>query len=74
MSDGQPTSCVILGGGGHARVLIDAFLASGGHGPVGILDQDPALWGKELLGVPVLGGDELLPQLVQQGGRRSDKP
>ena len=57
--------CVILGAGGHARVLIDSLKALG-ESPLGVLDRDPALWGRVLLGVPILGGDELLPQLVQQ--------
>jgi sugar O-acyltransferase (sialic acid O-acetyltransferase NeuD family) len=59
--------CVILGGGGHARVLIDCLLAQGGAIPRGVLDVDRALWGTELLGVPVLGGDDLLPRLAQEG-------
>lgn len=59
--------CLILGGGGHARVVIDALKASGGPQPVGILDEDHRLWGTECLGVPVLGGDELLPQLAKDG-------
>jgi sugar O-acyltransferase (sialic acid O-acetyltransferase NeuD family) len=48
--------------------LIDSLLSSGGvpeH--YGVLDQDRSLWGKEILGVRILGGDELLPQLASQG-------
>lgn len=59
--------CVILGGGGHARVLIDSLRASGVATPYAVLDRNRSLWGKELLGVPILGGDELLPELVSQG-------
>ena len=58
---------VILGGGGHARVLIDAVLAAGQPGPLAILDRNPSLWGMERLGVPILGGDELLPELARNG-------
>ena len=32
-----------------------------------VLDSNPALWGKDLFGVPILGGDDLLPELVGQG-------
>lgn len=49
-------SCAVFGGGGHARVLIDALLASGAGRPAAVLD--PALHGGKLLGVPVLGGDD----------------
>lgn len=59
--------CVILGGGGHARVLIDSVQASGAAKLYGILDPDRSLWGKDLMGVPVLGGDDLLRQLSQEG-------
>lgn len=59
--------CVILGGGGHAQVLVDCLHATGKVGLYGILDTDPALWGKELLDVPILGGDKLLPELLRQG-------
>ena len=59
--------CVILGGGGHAAVLIEGVRAAGGMELVGILDPDSALWGGELLGVPILGGDELLPSLAAAG-------
>ena len=59
--------CVILGGGGHARVLIDALLLIGQTVLHGILLPDESLWGTDVFGVPVLGGDELLPGLAEQG-------
>lgn len=59
--------CVILGGGGHASVLIDSMLVSGYAASFVVLDSNPALWGKDLLGVPIVGGDELLPALVKEG-------
>ena len=59
--------CVILGGGGHARVLIDCLQTSGVAEPYAILDSDPSKKGKELLGIPILGGDDLLPQLAGRG-------
>ena len=58
---------IILVGGGHARVLIESLQASGRSDVMCALDQNPSLWGKDLMGVPVLGGDDLLPELVQQG-------
>ncbi len=61
--------CLVLGGGGHARVLIDGLLALGGVELVGVLDSAQGLWGGEIYGVPVLGGDDLLPGLA---GSRAD--
>ena len=67
MTKGNLVRCVILGGGGHSRVLIDSLQACGYSGSTVILDQDRNLWGKQLLDVPILGGDELLPDLVRRG-------
>lgn len=52
---------IILGAGGHARVLIDALLATSRE-ISGIVDPDPALKGARILGLPVLGGDEVVTQ------------
>jgi len=57
---------VILGGGGHAAVVIDAMQAGGGR-PHAVLDDNKDLWGRDLLGVPIIGGDDKLPDLIQQG-------
>jgi sugar O-acyltransferase (sialic acid O-acetyltransferase NeuD family) len=58
-------SCVVLGGGGHARVLIDCITASGLAQVSGILDCERETWGKEICGVPVLGDDSLLGSIEQ---------
>lgn len=50
---------IILGGGGHAKVLISALLAASTV-IIGIVDPDPTLAGRSILGVPVLGGDEVV--------------
>src|SRR5262245_3489828 len=58
--------CVILGGGGHASVVIDALQLLGI--PIhGILDSNPKMWGTKLLGVSILGGDDLLPSMNANG-------
>jgi sugar O-acyltransferase (sialic acid O-acetyltransferase NeuD family) len=59
--------CVIIGGGGHARVVIDCLQAAGKTMHLALLDSDPALWGRFILGVPVLGGDQLLADLAHNG-------
>jgi len=58
---------IILGGGGHARVLIDTLRSAAGVVPCGVLDADESRWGQRLLDVPILGGDELLEDLIRRG-------
>ncbi|MEZ4731768.1 MAG: acetyltransferase [Caldilineaceae bacterium] len=58
--------CIILGGGGHARVLIDCIHNMGDCQIHGILDPNQQLWGQLILDVRVLGGDELLAELANQ--------
>jgi UDP-perosamine 4-acetyltransferase len=63
-------SGVLLGGGGHAKVLIDAFLVKGDTlGGWVVLDPDRRLHGKDLLGIRVLGDDSHLPELARKGTR-----
>lgn len=50
-------SVLVLGAGGHAKVLIEALLHSGAM-IAGITDPNTALKGSELLGVPVIGSDD----------------
>ena len=45
---------VVIGGGGHAKVVI-SVLRLCGYQPVVVLDDFEALWGTNLLGVPVRG-------------------
>jgi sugar O-acyltransferase (sialic acid O-acetyltransferase NeuD family) len=56
-----------VGAGGHARMIIEILQLAKGYEVVGLLDPRPDLARKEVLGVPVLGNDELLPQLYAQG-------
>jgi len=48
------TDCIILGAGGHAKVVADILLLQGTN-VIGFLDDDDSKWGTELLGLPVLG-------------------
>lgn len=64
MGDGKQL-IVVVGAGGHAKVVIEALWAMGAFEVVGL--TDPSTSCLELLGVPVLGGDELLPGLLAQG-------
>ena len=67
MRAGMNVRCVILGGGGHARVVIDILRIMKKIIPYAVLDHDRSLWNSDLLGVPVRGGDELLPDLMKDG-------
>jgi sugar O-acyltransferase (sialic acid O-acetyltransferase NeuD family) len=59
--------CVILGGGGHARVLIDCLVATGVAELVGLLDAKASGTGERVFGLPVLGSDAVLPELRESG-------
>jgi len=45
---------VIIGAGGHGQVVADVAIAAGFE-VLGFLDDDRSLWGKQFLGVSVLG-------------------
>lgn len=49
----------VLCAGGHARVVIDILNAQG-RTPVGVVDADDALHDTNILGVPVVGGDDVI--------------
>ncbi|MES2218870.1 MAG: acetyltransferase [Pseudomonadota bacterium] len=52
------TDLIIIGAGGHAKVLIDCLLQQSAVNIIGILDNNPSVHGQSVLGIPVLGGDE----------------
>jgi sugar O-acyltransferase (sialic acid O-acetyltransferase NeuD family) len=55
-----------FGAGGHAKVVLDA-LGGADRRILGLLDPDVRLHGTSCLGVPILGGDDLVASLVAQG-------
>lgn len=58
-----------LGAGGHAKVIIEILTKSGGFEIIGLLDNKKELWNSRILDLPVLGGDELLLKLYNEGFR-----
>lgn len=50
---------LVVGGGGHALVLVDALLLSG-DSVLGVLDAEPSSKGRRLCGVPIIGDDSQL--------------
>jgi UDP-perosamine 4-acetyltransferase len=50
---------IIIGAGGHAKVVADALLAA--HEPVeGFTDAESSRRGAMILGIPILGGDDVV--------------
>lgn len=52
---------IIVGAGGHGRVVADALQAAG-RSVLGFTDNDPSAWGTTPCGAPVLGNDDVLRQ------------
>jgi len=58
---------LIVGAGGHGRVVLDIVRAAKQHKVIGFLDANQDLHGTEIAGVPVLGALNLLPKLKAKG-------
>mgnify|MGYP001153168560 CR=1 FL=1 len=52
-----------LGAGGHAKVILDILSFYDDFQIVGLTNADPDTVGQEVLGVPILGTDDILPRL-----------
>jgi sugar O-acyltransferase (sialic acid O-acetyltransferase NeuD family) len=59
---------LILGDGGHAKTVIDLVRQAGRYRLAGVVAEPPPAV-SEVLGVPVLGGEEILPSLHDKGIR-----
>lgn len=57
---------VLVGGGGHCRSVIDVIEAGRDYRIAGVLDL-PERAGTEVFGYPVIGCDEGLPRLIEEG-------
>ncbi len=57
---------IILGAGGHGRVVLDILQQAREHVVKAFLDSNQQLWGRRVDGVPVLGGPDLLADLAAQ--------
>jgi UDP-perosamine 4-acetyltransferase len=55
-----------VGAGGHAKVMVEVLRLTGNYEIVGLLDPNPTLWNTEIVGVPVIGSDDLLPNIFQE--------
>jgi acetyltransferase EpsM len=59
---------VILGAGGHGRVVLDILLQSPQHEVVGFLDNNRSIHGRRVDGFPVLGAAADLQRLAGEHG------
>lgn len=59
---------VIVGAGGHGRVVLDILQRSSAHQVAGFVDSDPSLTGERVDGKPVLGVLDDLPRLREDHG------
>jgi acetyltransferase EpsM len=62
----DPSAIIIYGGGGHGKALIDLIRMLGMYPIAGIID-DGSSPGPLIMGVPVLGGSNILKQLIERG-------
>jgi UDP-perosamine 4-acetyltransferase len=58
--------CVVLGGGGHAKVVIDTLRSGKTYTPVAVTDVKR---GGKVAGIPVVGDDGVLADLLRKGIR-----
>jgi len=66
--DFDPTKVIIYGGGGLSKMIIEAVRATGAYQIAGIID-DSMTKGTDVIGSPVLGGEEVLPEIYKSGVR-----
>lgn len=64
---GKPTlpRCLIIGCGGHGRVVLDIIRQAGQYEPAGFVDSDPSTHGRRIDGLKVLGHPDDLAGLGQ---------
>jgi len=62
---GKRRRVLILGAGGHGRVVLDILLQAA-HQVVGFLDNNPDIHGRRIDGLPVLGSTGDLPRLAER--------
>jgi acetyltransferase EpsM len=64
----NPNSLLIYGGGGHGKSILELVQALGTYPVEGFID-DSLTAGSTILGIPVLGGAEMLEKLASEGIR-----
>jgi len=57
---------LLIGGGGHCKSVLDSLLGTKDYSDIGIIEKEGNL-GKKILGVPIIGYDDDLLRLYQEG-------
>jgi len=65
---GSPMPIIVYGGGGHGKTLVDLMRSIGMYQVIGFVDDGLPV-GEMILGITVLGGDNILPHLRARGVR-----
>jgi sugar O-acyltransferase (sialic acid O-acetyltransferase NeuD family) len=63
-----PTRVLVLGAGGHGRVVLDILLQTGRHEVAGFLDNNAEIHGRRIDGIPVLGALDDLARIAAESG------
>ena len=63
----KPLKVLGIAAGGHSKMVIETLRLAGQAEVVGLVDSNASLWGTIVAGVRVLGGDELLPDMLANG-------
>ncbi len=63
-SAGVRQRVLILGAGGHGRVVLDILLQAGDHHVVGFLDNNAEIHGRRIDGLPVLGSTQDVAEIA----------
>ncbi len=58
---------LIIGAGEYSRVILEIFQLLGNAEEIGFIDDNRSLHGRSFAGIPVLGGSDLLAELIEQG-------
>jgi UDP-perosamine 4-acetyltransferase len=61
---------ILVGAGGHCKVIIDIIKSNGKFEIVGITDKEVSP-GNNILGVPIIGDDSVLPDVYKSGVRNA---
>ena len=61
-------TCVIIGCGGHGRVVLDILRSADVHSVAGFLDSNEDLWGRRVDGCEVLGDLSVIERLKRDRG------
>jgi sugar O-acyltransferase (sialic acid O-acetyltransferase NeuD family) len=63
--------CVIVGAGGHGRVVLDILARGETYEAVGFVDSNRQIHGRRMDGIPIVGDLDALPVLAREGVTRA---